>query len=233
MRKILFPVWMMQLITLYFACKRRLSQKVKLKDIQILKTFVECFQLTNDKQEYKHNFDFPKILRIFKRWIQQNYRNKNFTNSQEYFVKFYQNEKMNDDYEEFLNDDSPGSAVYNMTIRLESVDTGSFYTKPTTKIIAYVGSRKFFHLNPITFVKGEGCKNTWQFKYRNPNKSTFIICLAKRHMYFDEVEIGRIEVRLKDIPANQVVTQEFQLKPPAYQAEPPRVRLQLNRNEAI
>ena len=90
MRKILFPVWMMQLITLYFACKRRLSQKVKLKDIQILKTFVECFQLTNDKQEYKHNFDFPKILRIFKRWIQQNYRNKNFTNSQEYFVKFYQ-----------------------------------------------------------------------------------------------------------------------------------------------
>ena len=138
------------------------------------------------------------------------------------------------DYEEFLNDDDDNSSAgpaYQMTIRIENIDTGSFITKPTTVMIAYIGSKKYFRLRSSTFQKSKCSGYMWDFKFRNPNKSAFVIQLCKRHKYFDEIEIGRAIVRLKDIPANQIITKEVILKPAKPQSVPPRIVFQLHRNE--
>ncbi|EAY17427.1 hypothetical protein TVAG_320220 [Trichomonas vaginalis G3] len=111
------------------------------------------------------------------------------------------------DYMPLMN----GNKAY---IRVESVNTGGFPVSNKTSLIACVGPRTSFMRHQAEFTPKTSPSNTWEFKYNDPSKSSFVFCLFKKHLFGGDEEIGEIELRLSGFEPNTVVRSEFTLKSP-------------------
>ncbi|EAY19593.1 hypothetical protein TVAG_228560 [Trichomonas vaginalis G3] len=116
-------------------------------------------------------------------------------------------------------------------IRVDGVSTGSFPTNGKTTLVARVGPRSTFMRHGAEFTEKYRPTQTWDFKYTDPARASFVVVLFKKHLFGGDEEIGEVELRLSAFEANTVVSQEFTLKSPHVQSVPARLRLSVHLSE--
>ncbi|EAX92000.1 hypothetical protein TVAG_001700 [Trichomonas vaginalis G3] len=121
-----------------------------------------------------------------------------------------------------------GSRAY---IRVDGVETGSFHTNGKTTLVARVGPRANFMNHTAEFSEKNCPKKTWEFKYSDASRSSFVVVISKKHLFGGDEEIGEVELRLSAFEPNTVVSAEFNLKSPHNQAVPARARLSVHLSE--
>ncbi|EAY19617.1 hypothetical protein TVAG_228800 [Trichomonas vaginalis G3] len=116
-------------------------------------------------------------------------------------------------------------------IRIESVSTGSFKTNGKATLVARVGPRTTFMRHSCEFTEKNKPFQTWDFKYTDPARASFVVVLFKKHIFGGDEEIGEIELRLSAFEANSVVTQEFALKSPSKLNVPAKATISVHLSE--
>ena len=116
-------------------------------------------------------------------------------------------------------------------IRVDGVNTGSFKTSGKTTLVARVGPRNSFMNRAAEFTEKGFPSKTWEFKYNDPSKASFVLLISKKHMFGGDEEIGEVELKLSAFEPNTVVSQEFKLLSPRNQSVPASVRLSVHLSE--
>ena len=116
-------------------------------------------------------------------------------------------------------------------VKIDSYSLGSFAASESATIKAAVTTRQMIKLGLIDYVsfhKAESINHTWSFHYRNKQKSSFIILLAKQRIFGGNKEIGEIELKLDAFDTNKVTTHEFELRSPSQADIPAKVKLSIH-----
>ncbi|EAY13654.1 hypothetical protein TVAG_387950 [Trichomonas vaginalis G3] len=116
-------------------------------------------------------------------------------------------------------------------IRVDGADTGSYKTNGKTTLVARVGPRNNFMNHAAEFSEKGFPTQTWEFKYNDPSRSSFVVVLFKKHIFGGDEEIGEVELRLSAFEPNTVVSQEFTLLSPRNQSVPAHVKLSVHLSE--
>ena len=113
-------------------------------------------------------------------------------------------------------------------VRIESLDTGSFDCKNTSKMIACIGTTKTYLSNRREFIKQNGSSYTWQFPYENQRTDSIVVALLMCRLFEKDLEIGKVQIRLSELQANQMTTKEYTLTSPGFIQIPAKVRLSIS-----
>ena len=116
-------------------------------------------------------------------------------------------------------------------IRIDGVQTGSFKTSGKTTLVARVGPRNNFMGHAAEFNERSHPDKTWEFRYNDPSRSSFVFILFKKHLFGGDEEIGEVELSLNAFEPNSVVSTEFQLQSPNKQSIPARARISVHLSE--
>ena len=116
-------------------------------------------------------------------------------------------------------------------IRVDGVSTGSFHTSGKTTLVARVGPRSSFMGHAAEFNEKNHPNKTWEFRYNDPARSSFVLVLFKKHLFGGDEEIGEVELRLSAFEPNTVVSEEFTLKSPHNMPVPARARISVHLSE--
>ena len=116
-------------------------------------------------------------------------------------------------------------------IKVDAVDTGSYNMSNKAKLVARVGPRHSFMNHSTEFGLKERPQGTFDFKYTDPERSSFVCVLFKKHLFGGDEELGEIELRLSAFEPNTVVSKEYTLKTPSSKHIPCRVRISVHLSE--
>ncbi|EAX99389.1 hypothetical protein TVAG_042970 [Trichomonas vaginalis G3] len=98
-------------------------------------------------------------------------------------------------------------------IKLDSFDVGNFQTDYGSRIVASVGSRSSLIRNSKEFSSSERSpQKVWEFKYNNPNTSSFILSLSKKRIFGGDIMIGEADIKVSNYELNKVVKHDVRLK---------------------
>ena len=100
----------------------------------------------------------------------------------------------------------------------------------TTKVVAYVGSRKIFNNGYFNCSKAQS--KVWNFTYSNKNQSSFVIALYNQQSMFSKGELlGEIEIKLSSFKSNSITKHSFLLRSSNRNSEPISVSISVHLNE--
>lgn len=120
----------------------------------------------------------------------------------------------NNSYNNFALDQRPMKEGNKAFIRVDQVNTGSYPIRGNTTFVCCVGPRNSFRNHPSEFGANEVPLDTWDFDYKNANKSSFALVLFRKKLFGGDEEIGEVELRLSSFQPNTVVTENIKLQSP-------------------
>lgn len=131
----------------------------------------------------------------------------------------------------FNIDNNPINDGHRAYIRIDSIETGSFPVKSDTKLLVMVGPRTSFMLHQKEFTPKRIPVISWDYKYNNASKSSFVFALFKKRIFGGNEEIGEVELKLSGFEKNKVVTQDYYLQTPNNKYYNVKVRISIHCDE--
>ena len=116
-------------------------------------------------------------------------------------------------------------------IAIDSVDTGCYKTKDSTKLIACIGPKDKYRDYPCLFTKSEGAHRTWSYTYTNPEKSSFVVALYKKKNYDINYDIGQIEIPVSSIDFSKTAQATYKIPVKFHKGEPLSINLSIEKVE--
>ena len=116
-------------------------------------------------------------------------------------------------------------------ISIDSIDTGCYQTKDSTKLIACIGPKDNYRDYPCLFTKSDGAHRTWSYTYTDPEKSSFVVAIYKKKNYNINYDIGQIEIPISSIDFSKAVKNTYQIPVKFHTGDPLSICLSIEKVE--
>ena len=118
-----------------------------------------------------------------------------------------------------------------ISIKIDSIDTGCYPSRDSTKLIACVGPKDSYTNYPCQFTLADGVHRMWSFTYLNREKSSFVVAIYKKKFFQHNMEIGKIEIPLSSIELYNTTQQEYKIPVRNFSGEPITIKLTIEKAE--
>ena len=101
---------------------------------------------------------------------------------------------------------------YNIYVKVDKIDFGSYETKPNDQLIVCVGPKNSFRGYPHEFTPKDSVTKVWSFPYKNQLRASIVVALYKAKFFGGNIDLGKIEISLSALERNKVTKNSFKLR---------------------